>query len=425
MRVFYNLLVTLGLPFVALYWCWRACVDKAYRQNIGQRFGFGYPRFATTGRVIWIHAVSVGEVQASAPLVNALRTRLPDAEVLITTVTPTGRDRVQLLFGDTVKHAFAPYDVLPAVRRFYNAINPDLAVIVETELWPNLYGVAGRRGVPLILASARISPRSMPRYRRLVGLFREALSNGIIIAAQSETDRQRFEALGAPADRTFVSGNIKFDFRHAPDLRDRGAALRANVLLDRITWVAASTHDGEEDILLDGHRALLEAEPDALLVIAPRHPQRFDEVAEKLEGAGLIYQRRTDAEPVAARTNVLLADTMGEVNLFYAAADIAFVGGSLVPIGGHNLLEPAALGLPILTGPHLYNAEDIARMFREYGAVKTVANADELSESLAALYRRPSMRERMGKTGWRLVADNRGAVDRLLEKLEPVLGIDH
>ena len=197
MRLFYNVLVVVGLPFVALYWLWRALADRTYRRNWHQRFGFGYPALSRSGERIWIHAVSVGEVQAAAPLVNALRERLPAARVLVTTVTPTGADRVRLLFGDSVSHAYAPYDVGGAVRRFYDHVRPDLAVIIETELWPNLYHAAGIRDIPLVLASARISPRSMPRYQRLVGLFREALSNGIIIAAQSELDRQRFVELAA------------------------------------------------------------------------------------------------------------------------------------------------------------------------------------------------------------------------------------
>ena len=421
MRLAYNLLVVLGFPFVAVYWCWRAIADQSYRHNIGQRFGLGYPMRAKNQRTVWVHAVSVGEVQASAPLVNAIRARMPDARVLITTVTPTGGDRVRLLFGDAVQHAFAPYDVLPAVRRFYTAVAPSVAIIIETELWPNLYGEAGKRDIPLVLASARISPRSMPRYQRLVGLFRDALSHGIIIAAQSEADRSRFEALGAPKDRTFVSGNIKFDFRHPDDLIARGAQFRNDYLGERKVWVAASTHDGEEDILIAAHQRLLVSEPDALLILVPRHPARFDEAAEKLTAAGISFDRRTEERAVSATYSVLLGDTMGEVNLFYAASDIAFVGGSLVPVGGHNLLEPAALGLPILAGPYLYNAEDIANMFREVGAVETVTGADDLSNVLTSLFRRAALRQKMGELAYQLVAGNRGAVSRLLERLEPVL----
>ena len=359
MRFFYNVLVLLGLPFVALYWLWRAISDPDYRQRWYQRFGFGYPRPPSSGPRVWVHAVSVGEVQASSSLVRALQLRLPDANILITTVTPTGADRVRLLFGDSVKHAYVPYDVGPAVSRFYRQVAPDLAIIVETELWPNLYHQAGVRNIPLVLASARISPRSMPRYRRLVGLFRNALSNGIIIAAQSEVDRQRFVELGAPPERTFVSGNIKFDFEHDPEVAAAGERFARN--------------------------------------------------------------RRTEERRCPDDVPVLLGDTMGEVNMFYAAADIAFVGGSLVPVGGHNLLEPAALSLPIISGPYLFNAEDIAAMFTEQGAVKVVKDDNELHDALLSLFRREQLRDTMGGLAAQLIAANRGAVDRLLQRLEPLI----
>ncbi|MEM7612400.1 MAG: lipid IV(A) 3-deoxy-D-manno-octulosonic acid transferase [Pseudomonadota bacterium] len=421
MRYFYNALVLVGLPFVAVYWLWRALTDKTYRSRWVQRFGFAYPRVADGVETVWVHAVSVGEVQAAAPLIRALRERMPEARVLITTVTPTGADRVRLLFADSVEHAYVPYDVAGAVRRFYRAVAPRLAIIVETELWPNLYHEAGLRRIPLILASARISPRSMPRYRRLVGLFRDALSNGIIIAAQSEVDRQRFVELGAPAERTFVSGNIKFDFDHDPDVQDRGARFRQDMLGERPVWVAASTHAGEESILLDAHTALLETVPDALLIMVPRHPVRFDEAAVALDERKLSYLRRTADLACPPEVSVLLGDTMGEVNMFYAAADIAFVGGSLVPVGGHNLLEPAALGLPILAGPYLFNAQDIANLFTGQGAAKTVQTADELCTSLQSLFRRGQLRDSMGRRAEQLIVANRGAVDRLLTRLEPLI----
>lgn len=421
MRFFYNTIITLGLPFVAVFWTWRALIDRSYRKHWWQRFGFDYPVKDPDMKTVWIHAVSVGEVQAASPLVHALQKRLPNSQMLITTVTPTGGDRVRLLFGDSVDHAFAPYDIRPAVRRFYERVNPDLAIIIETELWPNLYNEAGQRSIPLVLASARISPRSMPRYERLVGLFRDALSNGIIIAAQSESDRQRFVDLGAPSERTFVSGNIKFDFRHADDLAERGQQFRDKNLGPRPIWIAASTHEGEDDVVIEAHQKLRQVVGDALLILVPRHPGRFDLTAEKLDAAQIVYERRTSGVAVDPSTSVLLGDTMGEVNLFYAASDVAFVGGSLVRVGGHNLLEPAALALPILAGPHLYNAEDIAVLFRDHGAVDIVHDAVELAASLEALFRRAGLREKMGHLASQLVTENRGAVDKILHRLEPFL----
>lgn len=421
MRLFYNILVIVGLPFVALYWLLRAVSDLNYRAHWSQRFGFGYPPTRESGRQVWVHAVSVGEVQASAPLVLAILERLPGAQVLITTVTPTGGDRVRLLYGDKVQHAYAPYDLGPSVSRFYSHVKPDLAVIIETELWPNLFHEAGTRGVPLVLASARISPRSMPRYQRLVGLFRNALSNGIIIAAQSEVDRKRFVELGALEERTFVSGNIKFDSEFDAALPSRGQALREAHFPGRPVWVAGSTHEGEEAIILEAHRKILETIPDALLILVPRHPGRFDDVAELVERSGLDYQRRTDVATGADHVKVLLGDTMGELNLFYAAADIAFVAGSLVPIGGHNLMEPAQLKRPILTGPHLFNAQDIATMFIDSGAARVVKDSAELAKAVVELLSEPEACARMAAHASELMASNRGAVQRLLDRLEPLL----
>ncbi|MEL6869293.1 MAG: lipid IV(A) 3-deoxy-D-manno-octulosonic acid transferase [Pseudomonadota bacterium] len=421
MRIFYNALVLLGLPFVALYWGWRAITEATYRRNFLQRFGFRYPRVDRQRPVIWVHAVSVGEVQASAALVRALQARMPDAQMLITTVTPTGADRVQLLFGDAVRCAYVPYDLMPTVRRFYRKIKPALAIIVETELWPNLYHEAGVQNIPLVLASARISPRSMPRYRRLVGLFRDALSNGIIIAAQSEIDRQRFVELGAPPERTFVSGNIKFDVNVDEDITRRGEAFRREFLGDRPVWIAASTHEGEEAIIVEAHQQLLQTIPDLLLVLVPRHPPRFAEVAQLLERLGCNFVRRTDGQRCTEQTNILLGDTMGEVPMFYAGADIAFVGGSLVRVGGHNLLEPAIAGVPILTGPYLFNAQDIANMFLERDAARVVSNAADLVTSLKALLADDQERAAMGQRAQALMDENRGAVNQLLQQLEPFI----
>ena len=420
MRLFYNILVIVGLPFVAIYWLIRAISDPEYRSGWWQRFGFGYPS-RDSGRYVWLHAVSVGEVQASAPLVHAILKRMPDAKVLMTTVTPTGRDRVALLFGDSVTHAYVPYDIGAAVRRFYRHVQPDLAIIIETELWPNLYHYAGAAGIPLVLASARISPRSMPRYRRLVGLFRDALSNGIIIAAQSEVDRQRFVTLGAPEQRTFVSGNIKFDAAFDDSVSAQGKQLREQHFPRRPVWVAGSTHEGEEAIVLDAHQHVLAQVPDALLILVPRHPPRFDEVADLLSRRQMSFCRRTEMFGSLEGSQVLLGDTMGELTQFYAASDIAFVGGSLVPIGGHNLLEPGRLGLPILTGPHLFNAQDIATMFTESGAANVVVDAESLATEVITLLSDTDAGRRMTNHALTLISGNQGAVERLLNALEPIL----
>ena len=418
MRFFYNLLTyLLFLPYTA-YWLFRAAVNPVYRPKTGQRFGAGYPKLS---KPIWIHAVSVGEVVAAAPLVRALRREYPDRSMIVTTVTPTGAARVAALFGDSVHHAYIPFEFPHAVWRFFARVDPAIALIVETEIWPNLYSGCGRREIPLVLVSARISPKSVKNYRKLLPLFRETLSHGIVIAAQSQTDASRFLSLGANPDRTRVTGNIKFDIELPNDIVERGQALRRDVFGDRPVWIAASTHDGEERIVLDAHERLLTRIEDLLLVLVPRHPERFPLVLESLKRRGLKTVSRTENSPATAGTKVFLGDTMGEVPLFYSASDLSFVGGSLVPVGGHNLLEPAALGCPVITGPHLFNAQEIADRFVAEKACRIVTDANELEQTIADLLKNPADAKALGRNGQALVENNRGSLERLLELVRPLL----
>jgi len=385
---------------------------------MGQRFGFGYPRLR---RCIWIHAVSVGEVQAAVPLIRELARRFPDKPLLITTVTPTGAARVRSLFGDSVQHSYIPSELPPAVNRFFENTDPQLALIMETEIWPNLYRGCGVRNIPLILVSARISPRSLRGYLRVLPLFRETLSHGIIIAAQSRADADRFRALGASAVRTWVIGNIKFDIELADGLSAQGRQLRAQLFGERPVWIAASTHDNEEQQVLDAHLSLLRQHPQLLLLLVPRHPERFRDVARLLEQNGLSYVTRTSGTVCDKAAKVFLLDTMGELPLFYAASDIAFVGGSLVPIGGHNLLEPAALGLPLISGPHVFNAQEIADMFLANGTCRMVGNTEELAAAVSELLGNSDVARKLGEQGRATVAENRGSLGKLLHLLEPLL----
>jgi 3-deoxy-D-manno-octulosonic-acid transferase len=398
----------------------RGFKDKAHWRGFSQRFGLGA---TVPARSIWVHAVSVGEVQAAVPLVEALLARFPTIPLVLTTTTPTGRVRAEAIFKQRVDVRFVPIDWPGAVRRFFNRVQPQLAVILETEIWPNLYHRCGRLGVPLVLASARISPRSVNSYRRLVGLFRETLSHGIFIAAQSREDAERFCSIGASVERTHVVGNIKFDFGYPPDMEARGHELRQMLGPNRPVWVAGSTHEHEEELLLDAHRRIRERFSNALLVLVPRHPPRFADVATLLREQGLRFVRRTSAMPVIADTEVYLLDTLGELPPFYAAGDVAFVGGSLGidHVGGHNLLEPAALGLPIVAGPHNFNSADIARMLVERQALRIVHDSRELAALVGDLLSKPGMRASMGAAGRKTVDDNRGAVKRLMEFLEPLL----
>jgi len=420
-RFVYILIAYLLTPVICGVMLWRGFRDRGYWRNFSERFGFGTK---LPGNGIWVHAVSVGEVQAAASLVNSLRKKYPETPITVTTATPTGANRARALFKDSVYVRFIPYDLPGAVRRFFNRVRPRIAVIFETEIWPNLYHVCGRRGVPLVLASARISPRSVGRYRWLVGLFKETLSHGIVIAAQGEDDAERFRSIGANPARTHVTGNIKFDFAVPEDTASKGVALRqAYLATARPVWIAGSTHDGEEQQVLAAHREVRKGHPDALLILVPRHPARFGEVADRLERDGFRFIRRSrkpSAEP-GETPEVLLVDTLGELLDFYAAADVAFVGGSLVPIGGHNLLEPAALGLPILTGPNNFNSEDVARLLIAQGAAEIVLNATALATRVSALLSSERERVRIGALGRSSVEANRGALQKILALIDPLI----
>jgi len=383
-----------------------------------QRFGFGFPKLQDS---IWIHAVSVGEVQAAVPLIHVLMQRFPLQKIIVTTVTPTGASRVVELFGEAVVHCYMPFEFPNAIRSFFTSVKPRVAMIMETEIWPNLYRGCGVRSIPLILVSARISPKSIPGYRRLVPLIRETLSHGIIIAAQSQADASRFLELGANPERTHVTGNIKFDIEFDQAIVSRGKQLRSALFACRPVWIAVSTHRGEEQQVLEAHRILLKAHPDLLLVLVPRHPERFPEVRELIEKSSFTVVSRTSDQPATASTEVFLVNTMGEVPLFFAASDISFIGGSLVPIGGHNLLEPAIQELPIITGLYLFNTEEIAENFVKHDACVVVANGVELAAAVLVLLDDPDEATKMGKRGLKVVEQNSGSLQRLLVLLEPLL----
>jgi 3-deoxy-D-manno-octulosonic-acid transferase len=417
-QILYNLLTYILLLPYAGYWLVRGIVNRSYWDKFLQRLGADYPKLE---RCIWVHAVSVGEVVAAVPLVRALLTRYPDRALLMTTVTPTGAARVAGIFGDDVHHAYIPFEMPQAVNNFFASVKPDIALVLETEIWPNLYRGCGVRDIPLVLVSARISPKSVRSYRRLLPLFRETLSHGIIIAAQTEADAGRFLSLGAAPERTRITGNIKFDIELPSDLAERGRKIRAELFGERPVWIAASTHDGEEPIVLEAHQKLLERIPGLLLILVPRHPQRFAAVRDLVDKQGMSVVARTDAQPCKASTAVFLGDTMGELTLFYAASDIAFVGGSLVPIGGHNLLEPAALGLPLVSGPQVFNAQEIAGMFIENGACRVADDAEKLADVVEILFSDRDKAHDRGEIGRRILESNRGALQRLIAMIEPLL----
>jgi len=418
LRLLYSALLYVVAPLAYMATALRGLRDPSYRDRLSERLGFTQLRFAA--RPIWIHAVSVGEVQAAAALVRALSSRYPQHPVLVTTATPTGGQRVRALFGDSVRHAYLPYDLPGAVRRFLDRTTPVLAIIMEREIWPNLYRACFARKIPILLASARISARSGQRHLRFAGLFREALACNVTIAAQTAADAERFRALGIAPTALHVTGNIKFDLEIPEDVRRAGSHIRAE-FAHRPVWIAGSTHEREEDIVLDAHERVRAARNDALLVLVPRHPNRFDAVKAWLRARNVRFVTRSAREAVAADTSVLLVDTLGELLSFYSAANVAFVGGSLVPVGGHNLLEPAALNRPVIVGPHTFNAADIAENFLASGAAVQVESATQLGDAVLDLLTNAARRDQMIARAHELLQANQGALARLLALIEKLL----
>jgi len=412
MRSMYSFLLYLLMPVVLLYLFFRGLRSRDYLSRWSERFGFFDPPERRGG--IWVHAVSMGEVNAAAPLVEALRAQYPDTALCITTFTPTGSKRVRELYGDEVFHVFLPLDLPGAVKRFYNRVQPGLAIIMETEIWPNLLHEAAARGVPSLVANARISDHSLDRYRRFRQLTAQALEQVSRIAAQSERDAGRLVSIGAPRDRVTVTGNLKFDFVLPEGLLEKGLDIRRSWGDGRRVLVAGSTHEKDEASLLHAFGQLLDELPDALLVLVPRHPERFGQAARSARTAGLEVALFSENPVCPAGTNCFVIDAMGELLNYYAAADVAFVGGSFERIGGHNVLEPAALSRPIVAGPHLFNVADISRQLLDAGALVQVQDERELENVLRRLLGDADSREQMGRAGLALVKKGQGAVHRTL-----------
>lgn len=413
MRLVYTLLLYLLTPVALLRLFVRGMRLRGYRQRWGERFGF-VPR-QKRGIAVWVHAVSVGETIAAAPLVRRLVAENPPGSVLVTTTTPTGSERVRALFGDSVQHCYAPYDLPDVLWRFLARMRPRKVVVMETELWPNLFRALARRGVPLVIANARLSPRSYKGYSRVRGFARSTLADCTHIAAQSPEDAQRFRDIGAEALRVSVMGNIKFDVEIPEAQVQLGRGLHHRFGERRPVWVAASTHEGEEAAALVAHTHVLKSLPEAVLILVPRHPQRFDAAARLIAQTGLRHARRS-ADAPREDLQVLLGDSMGEMFFYFGAADIAFVGGSLVPVGGHNVLEPAALGLPVLFGPHMHNFLAARELLLERQAAIEVS-AKNLASSVIELMRFPRRRSALGEAGKAAVSANRGALQKLLRVL--------
>lgn len=412
MHRLYTLLLYLSLPLVLLRLLWRARRAPAYRQRWSERLG----RFPDLGvdRCLWIHAVSVGEVQATEPLLRGLQKSYPELPIMVTTTTPTGSEHVRKLFGDSVHHVYFPYDLPLVIKAFLARTRPRMLVMIETEIWPNLLAVCEAQGITTILANARLSERSAKGYARFGGFCRKTMQGINLIAAQGQADAERFIRLGADPERVQVTGSIKFEFRLPASLKEKAEVVHRIWGSHRPVWVAASTHEGEDEQILDAHALVLEQVPECLLVVVPRHPERFSKVAALCSKRGFVMVRRSEERDCTAETTVFLGDSMGELPVFLASADVAFVGGSLVPHGGHNVLEPASLGVPVIFGPHMFNFAAISELLLEEGAAVRVQQAQELANVVERWLKNASERSLIGEKGRCVVDANRGALDRLM-----------
>lgn len=416
-RAFYNFAFYLLLPFIVLRLLWRALFlpAPAYAKRWGERLGFVDRALEgrTEQRWIWVHAASVGESVAISPLVLKLRRERPEWGIVVTTMTPTGSNRVEELFGHDVCHVYAPYDYAGAVKRFLRAFRPALVILVETELWPNLVYYSKKSGARVMVANARLSEKSYRGYQKFAALGKPMLQQIDCIAAQAENDAMRFRRLGVQDSVLHVTGSIKFDITLPDTLAQDVAPLSARLEDRRPVWIAASTREGEDEKVLTALKLVQRQVPDVLLILVPRHPERFNSAEKACEKHQLRVVRRSSTQTVDALTPVFLGDSMGELLVYYALAQIAFVGGSLVNTGCHNVLEPAAMGLPVITGPSQFNFQTICEQLAESGALIKVADETALAEQVIRLFQDADKLRAMGEAGRQAVAANRGALLRI------------
>lgn len=403
MRYLYNLLFYLILPFILLRLLWRSYQSPGYRHRIAERFGF--INFSTTVKPVWVHAVSFGEAKLATILVENLLKLHPEIPFVVTTMTVTGSEQIRKNLGPQVFHSYIPYDYPAAIKRFLNKLNPRLVIIMETELWPNVLHYCGQQNIPVLIANARLAERSIRGYQRINFFIRPMLQHITKVLAQSTADAERFVKLGIDKNKVSVVGNIKFDITPPKN----------SVTKNRLTWIAASTHHGEDEIILKAFAKIREQLPEVLLILVPRHPERFDEVALLCQRSAFKISRRSENKNITANIDIFLGDTMGELWKFYATADVAFVGGSLIPQGGHNLLEPAALGLPIITGSYLANFKQVAELLQQADALNIVDNAQQLADEVIKLLQNPELRQQQGQQAKTVVETNRGALEKHLQ----------
>lgn len=416
MRAFYSCLFYFLIPFILARLIWRSIKAPAYLYRWSERFALYSKKFPEN--VIWFHAVSVGEAEALFPLVKQILQHHPDAKLLITTTTPTGSARVKAVMQESVEHVYLPYDIPDAVSRFIRCFKPRMAVIMETEIWPNLFACCAKNNISLCIINARLSEKSANGYQKIPALIAPALAYVKLIAAQTQDDAKRFIAIGAKPETVRTLGNIKFDVEVPNEIIGQGLRLKDELFGGRFVWLIASTHKNEEVIFLDIYKEIKRKTPELLLVIVPRHPERFGEVKTLCEQYQQVLVTRTSGEICRQDTDIYLADTMGELKMLYAASDAAFVGGSMVPVGGHNILEAAAVGTPVLFGPYMANFKEIAEgVLRQEAAIQCL-NKNEIVSAIAALYADPAYRQSLAEKGKSFVRQNQGAISRVFDCLD-------
>ena len=416
----YRILINLAIPFGLVGLSLRGFRNKKYWQRWPERFGRVPESIKRAAPFdLWVHAVSVGEARAAAPLVEQLLKRQPDCNILVTTTTPTGSDMVTMMLQDKVHHCYFPYDLGWAMNSFADAIKTRIALIMETEIWPNMIHAIKRSGSILIYTNVRLSERSYSRYAKLPSLVSQVLSQVDHFAVQGKLDSKHLKLLGVDEYKISETGSIKFDVTVAPSLKESAEVLRRQLGSGRLIWIAGSTREGEEGRILSAYIKLKKSHPSLLLILVPRHPERFDAVARKVVRRGLNCVRRSaGVAELGSEVDVYLGDSMGELALFYAGSDIAFVGGSLEPLGGQNILEPCSHGVPVVFGPHMFNFPDISRWTIKEGAGRMVQDSAELAKVVGELLTNPSLRDDMGSKGLAFIDAHRGALEKNFALIE-------
>ncbi len=420
MRYLYTFIIYLLVPVVLLRLFLLGSKNPAYRQRWKERFGF-LSWNNVDDPVIWIHAVSVGEVNAATPIINNVLDEYPNHLLLVTTVTPTGAITVEKQFGNNVRHCYLPYDLPYSVKKFLNVVKPSVLITMETEIWPNLYQACKNLNIPILIINARLSQKSEKRYRLVSTLMQETLSLVDIIAAQTSSDAERFISFGAVREKVFVTGNLKFDINVPPSIKEQAQSLKRYFSVNRPIWIAASTHDGEDEIILNAHINIMKEFSDAILIIAPRHPERSDKIALLCKNRALNFVKRSNQKTFTSDHAVYLLDTLGELQLHYAASQVAFVGGSLVTTGGQNMMEPASLGLPVITGPHTFNFTEITELLSAQDALIRVSDEQQLKQEVCMLLADANERHHRGEIGREVIESNKGNIKRLMKIITPYL----